>query len=204
MKIIEKIKEAINNKFFKEVYCSHCGAKGKVMFFKKLKDTSVLCNTCTAAIPTELRNAAFGGNLQDYVDAREYTIRSKKELEPVFRNDAGYHEFEVDSVHRLFRVAGSKLVFELHNIEFYSFVFKAEELKEGFLSDKVKGDVHLLLSTKEPFATYDETIAYGVKTKAEKKFLSNTYLYDNPKELDAFLAKFEMLCERAKKEKENH
>ena len=64
--------------------------------------------------------------------------------------------------------------------------------------------LQVALRTKEPFATYDETIAYGVKTKAEKKFLSNTYLYDNPKELDAFLAKFEMLCERAKKEKANH
>ena len=198
MKIIEKIKEAINNKFFREVYCSHCGAKGKVMLFKKLKDDSLICKTCSGVIPYELRETAFGGILQDYLDAKAYVERSKKEFEPVFKNDAGYHHFEVDSRHGLFRIAGKELIFEISNIEFYSFVFKGEELKEGFFSDKVKGDVHLLLSTKAPFVTYDETVAYSVKAKAHKKFLSNTYIYDNPAELDEFLLRFERLYQIAK------
>ncbi len=203
MKIIEKIKEAIHNKFFREVYCSHCGAKGKVVFFKKIKDGSLLCNTCTSAIPHELREAAFDGTLQDYKEARAYTERSKKEFEPVFDNDAGYHDFEVDSAHKLFRVSGSDLIFELSNIEFYSFIFKPEEVKEGFFSEKVKGDVKLSLITKEPCASYDKVIAYGVKAKAEKKLFSSTYLYDNPKKLDEFLERLDRLCELAKQEKAN-
>ncbi len=198
MKIIETIKQAIHNKFFKEVYCSHCGTKGKIMSFKKLKDDSLICKSCAGKIPSELKDAALEGTLQDYRDAVAYIQRSKTEFEPIFNNDAGFHLFEVDSKHRLFRIYGGKLIFELNNIDYYSFVYHAEQLKEGFISDKVKGDVHMLLTTKDPFVTFDETVAFGLKAKAEKKFLSNTYIHGNPKELDTFLMRFDQLLNMAK------
>ncbi|MBQ2811516.1 MAG: hypothetical protein IJF12_05035 [Alphaproteobacteria bacterium] len=201
--LFAKIKQAIHNKFFREVYCSNCGAKGKVMFFKKLKDESLLCKACVGRIPSELADYVDEGTMDNFKYAIELADRSKKEYEPIFNDDAGFHLFEVDSKHLLFKIYGeSDLILPLSCIEYYNFEFKGEEVKEGFLGDKVKGDVYVTLMAQNPPISYCTTVAFGLKAKAEKKFLSNTYVYGTPKELEEFLSKFDMLYDLARKKEE--
>lgn len=161
----------------KEVCCSHCGTKGKVVFFKKLKDGNMLCKNCAKEFPRELKSFAFAETLQEYEEAKAYALRSKNEFEPIFNNNAGFHQFEVDSKNKLFRMVGSNLIFELGNIDFYNFMFKPQ---------KAKSDVNLFLSVKAPFVIYDETVAFGVKQRTA--------------ELDSFIARFDRLCNMAKTE----
>lgn len=203
-KIFEKIKQAIHNKFFQEVYCSNCGAKDKIMNLKKLKDESLLCKKCMGKIPSELNDTAQN-SLSEYKNAVAYAERSANEFEPIFNNDAGFHLFEVDSKNKLFRLdtSDNALIFELSNISYYDFNFIGEKAKEGLLNDKVIGNVHLTLLTENPCVNISEIVAYSLKVKAPTSLFSTTINHGNPKELDAFLLNFKMLCETAKKEQES-
>lgn len=204
MELFEKIKQAIHNKFFREVSCSNCGEKGKVMSYRKLIDDSLLCKTCMYRIPKRLKDWVKNGTLDIYKQAAFFGDRTKIEYKPIFNCDAGYHLFEVDAQHLLFRLFDEgDLILPLSCIDYYDFEFRGEELKEGFISDKVKGDVYVTISTSNPPVSYTTGVAFGVKGKAHKQgIIGNTYVYDDPKDLKEFVQKFDELVEKAKREQQ--
>lgn len=200
MKLFENIKEAINNKFFKEVTCSHCGAKGKVMLFRKLKDDSLICSSCYGFLPKRLKKWVKTGTLETYKKAFFYAERSKKEYKPIFNNDAGFHMFEVDSKNLLFKIFGEgDLILPLSSIDFYNFSYKVDEEKAKENPHEVKGDVELTISLFEPEISFSTMVAFGIKTLTTKKsLLGRTFIYDDPEELKQFKHRFSTLLKKAR------
>ena len=131
-------------------------------------------------------------------------MHSKNVLKPKFRasSDYSYGDFEVDPVHDLCRVNGS-FVFEIKDIEDCGFDFRPEEFNEGIFYSKVKGDVYLTgLILSSPRAVFGEqVIKYNAKGKAEKALFSSTITYQNPDEMDEFMARFTALWERHQNKK---
>ena len=199
--LVDKTKEAVHNKYLQEVHCSCCGSKGKIMNFRKMRDGSLICKVCLSRLPLEWNDIATNGTLEEYNRAMAYARTSRELYEPVFCNDAGYGTFEVDSRHLLFRNSGEgDLIFPLANIDFYNFTFHGDTAHDGLFGDSVTGNVHALVSTSNPDYHCQSTIAYDVKAKAHKKFLSNTYVHGNPTDLDEFILRFDMLMNRAKEQ----
>ena len=204
-KFTDAIKGFINKHFTQEVTCANCGKTGKIMFFSKLKDENRICSACKGTIPYEFDFKAKESTLEDFKELYDFMQYTNNELEPIFDpdDDYSYGSFEVDPVHYLCRVDGS-FVFEISNIMLYNIVFKAEEFKDGIFSSKVKGDVYLTsLILRNPVGSFDEVmIKSGAKGKAEKKLLSSTITYQNPKDLDLFLLNFESLWSKFEDERQ--
>ena len=204
-KFTDAIKGFINKHFTQEVTCANCGKTGKIMFFSKLKDENRICSACKGTIPYEFDFKAKESTLEDFKELYDFMQYTNNELEPIFDpdDDYSYGSFEVDPVHYLCRVDGS-FVFEISNIMLYNIVFKAEEFKDGIFSSKVKGDVYLTsLILRNPVGSFDEVmIKSGAKGKAEKKLLSSTITYQNPKDLDLFLMNFESLWSKFEDERQ--
>lgn len=61
----------------------------------------------------------------------------------------------------------------------YELNFKAEEVKEGLLGNKVKGNEYVTVDLAYPRVYIEEVIDYGVKLSLRKKgFLSSKYEYE--------------------------
>ena len=195
-KFTETIKSFINKHFTQEVVCANCGKTGKIMFFSTLKDGHRLCSHCKGEIPDEFEFKAKESTFEEFKELYNFMQYTKTNLEPIFTPDYDYSygSFEVDPIHNLCRVDDG-FVFEISNIAFYSFNFKAEEFKDGIFSSKVKGDVYLTsLILRNPVGAFKERlINTGVKAKAEKPLFSNTVIYQNPTDLDEFLARFDAI-----------
>ena len=206
-KFSDAVKGFVNKHFTQEVTCSHCGKTGKIMFFSTLKDGNQLCSSCKNEIPEQFNFKVKESTLEKFKELYGFMQYTKTNLEPIFKPtaDYSYGEFKVDAIHNLCRV-GDSFVFEISNIAAYKFDFQPEEFKEGFTS-KAKGNVYLTgLILKHPVATFETTaIKYGAKAKADKPLFSKTFIYENPEDMDAFVAKFDALWDKfdaAEKEKE--
>lgn len=203
-KFTDSIKAFITKHFTQEVTCCNCGKKGKTMFFSTLQDGKKLCSDCKCEIPDQFSFKPKETTFEEYKKLFDYIQHSKNNLKPIFNpsDEYSYGKFKVDPTNMLCSVCGS-FVFEIKDIDSYLFNFKAEDVKEGVFSTKVKGDVYLAsLILKDPLAIFEsQIIKANAKGKAEKKFLSNTVLYDNPDEMDEFVAKLDALCEKINSEK---
>lgn len=204
-KFTDAIKGFINKHFTQEVTCANCGKKGKVMFFSTLQDGNKLCSDCRHEIPSQFDFKPKESTLEEFKELYDFMQYTHNELEPIFKPDYDYSygSFEVDPVHYLCRVDGS-FVFEISNIMLYNIVFKAEEFKDGIFSSKVKGDVYLTsLILRNPVGSFDDVmIKSGAKGKAEKKVFSSTITYQNPKDMDEFMFKFDSLWSKFESERE--
>ena len=203
-KFLDSIKGFFNENFLKEVTCSHCGKKDKIMCFDELKDGSLLCADCAFEIPKEFNFKPEEKTLEEYREIRDFVDNANKNFEPIFteNDDFSYGKFKVDTQHNLCRI-GNSFIFEISNISTYSIDFHAEDLKDGLLSTKAKGDVRLaFLFLEKPYASFmSKTIKSNVKVKVETHLFSRTVTYSNPPELDVFLARFHDLHERLRSEK---
>ncbi len=203
-KFTESIKGFVNNHFTKEVTCAHCGETGKVMFYSAMQDGNMLCSACKNKIPEQFKFKAKESTLAQYERLHNFMQHTKNDLEPIFcpTEEYSYGSFKVDAQNNLCRI-GNSFVFEISNILAYSFCFKAEEFKDGIFRSKVKGDVHMCgLILREPFASFEDTvIKHGAKGKAEKRAFSSTVLYENPREMDEFVANFDSLWEKFEEER---
>lgn len=181
---------------FKEISCAYCGQKTSLLTRIKLHDGNYLCSTCASKIPSFMKESAKAHyKLDDYRVFLEYIEYSNRELRPCFHETHCYYSIHIDTENKIFYLGydmNEKTVFfNFHNIEEFDLVFKAEELKEGVLGDKVKGELLLILKMNLPYFYHEEILDYSAKAKAKKKLLSNRVEYDNPKGMNEFLLFFQ-------------
>ena len=181
---------------FKEINCACCGQKTSLLTRMKLHDGNYLCSTCTAKIPSFMKESVKTHyELNDYMTFLEYIEYSNRELRSRFHETHYYYSIHIDTENKLFYLGydmNEKTVFfNFHSIEDFDLIFKAEVLKEGVLGDKVKGELLLILKMNIPYFYHEEILDYSAKAKAKKKLLTNTVEYDNPKGMNEFLLFFQ-------------
>ena len=201
-KMIEKLKDYLNDRYFGTVECAHCKKQGKAFAFRKTADGARICKPCLEELPATVREKLDEQEFFHVQEVLNFVEYSKKELEPKFVMDLSYHGFCVDTVHGLFRIIAGSPVMEIKDLDVYDFRFEPETLKEGVFSAKVTGDVSVCLLMKRPSVVFDEKIAVMVTGKAKKRFASDVVLYDNPKKLDDFIEKFDEVVARVCAEQE--
>lgn len=173
--------------FRKEGACQCCG--------KKLKGTEqqvfngsnrfVLCKDCMDKIhPQILSYAKSNWSYDDYDNYLAWEEATKDEREQ-FNPDATYGygcQINVDTDRGLFSLGTGKkggLVFRFADLTDYELNFKPEEVKEGFLGDKVKGNEYVTVELATPRVYLEEVVNYGVKLRLRKKgILSTKYEYE--------------------------
>lgn len=173
--------------FRKEGTCQCCG--------KTLKGTEqqvfnggtefVLCKDCADKIHPQILNyAKTNWSYQDYTDYLAWEEATKEERDQ-FNPDASYGygcQLNVDTERGLFSLGTGKkggLVFRFADLTDYELNFKPEEVKEGLLGDKVKGNEFVTVELAAPRVYLEEVINYGVKLKLRKKgILSTKYEYE--------------------------
>lgn len=201
----ETVKGFVNKHFTQEVTCSHCDKTGKVMFYSPLQDGNIICSSCKRSIPEQFKFKPKESTLEHFKELYNFMEYTHKELEPIFNPTPSYSygDFKVDAEHNLCKVNGS-FVFEISNISAFQFHYKVDNVNKGTFSTYVEGDVYLTsLFLKHPYAAFDETsIKLFVKTPATIPLFSNKPVYDNPVEMDYFVARFTSLWESVQEEKE--
>ena len=182
---------------FKNVYCSECGKKTKLLFRTKLTDGNCLCSDCTSAIPSYMRESlALTYSLEDYRALISHIEESKRELRPIFQETHHYYSIHIDTIHNLFyigdRIDDQTVFHRFRYISNYKFAFHAEEFKEGTFGDKVRGKILFNILMDIPYFHYEEILARNVKVKAKKTFFGSEVQYEDPRDLQEFLAFFDM------------
>lgn len=128
-----------------------------------------LCKDCADKIhPQILDYAKKNWSYTDYTDYMAWEEATKDERAQ-FNPDAKYgygSEFKVDTERGLFSIGSGKkggLVFRFADLTDYELNFKPEEVKEGLLGDKVKGNEFVMVELATPRVFLEEVINYGVK-----------------------------------------
>ena len=185
---------------FKEKFCAKCGKKVKPLFNVKLKDGNYICMDCFPNAPSYLTNRLDQYTLEKFNDLIDYVNYSKNELSKIFTETHSYKNIHLDSEHGLFYIdelTSENLILKLENVENFDFMFSPEEYKEGFLNDKVYGDVLLGITVNVPFFVLEKKIAKHVKTKAKTSFFGKKVEYEIPQEVSEFNYYFEEATIRA-------
>ena len=111
----------------------------------------------------------------------EATKEERSQFNPDSRYGYGC-ELKVDTERGLFSLGSGKkggLVFRFADLIGYELNFKPEEVKEGLLGDKVKGNEFVMVELATPRVYLEEVINFGVKLKLRKKrILSTKYEYE--------------------------
>lgn len=184
---------------FDKVFCTNCPEEAKLLSRLKLQDGKYLCSKCKANIPEFMMSTVREHyRLEDYKDLLDYIGYSNKHLRPQYHETHRYHSVGFDSIHGIFHLGydvKEKSVFlDVKNVTYFDLEFEPEEVKEGIIGTKVKGDVRMLLEMSWPSFAYSTKVAYGEKAKAKKSFLGNNITYDNPSEMSIFLNAFLTCC----------
>ena len=145
----------------------------------------ILCKECADKIhPQVLDYAKKNWSYTDYTDYMAWEEATKEERSQ-FDPDTEYGygcELKIDTERGLFSLGSGKkggLVFRFSDLTDYELNFKPEEVKEGLLSDKVKGNEFVMVELDTPRVYLEEVINYGVKLKLRKKgILSTKYEYE--------------------------
>jgi hypothetical protein len=182
---------------FKEINCVHCGKKTTPIIRTRLKDDTYVCNTCKSTIPTYIRNCLDNYDRDDFEWLVRYMAFSNEKISKVFKQTHHYECLHLDATHGYFYISGSmltdRLYLQIEDVESITLEYVPEVVKEGFLTDKVKGDVMMKLEVNAPHFRLSKKIASGVKAEAnlKKGVFSNKVKYENPKGMDAFIAQFQ-------------
>ena len=171
--------------FRKPAECQSCGKtlKGTEQQVFNGSTPFCLCKECADKIhPRVLDNAKSSWSYTDYTDYIAWDEATREERDQ-FVPDVTYgYEMKIDTERGLFSLGGGKkggLVFRFADLTDYELNFKPEEVKEGILGDKVKGNEFVTVELAAPRVYIEEVINYGVKLKLRKKgILSTKYEYE--------------------------
>ncbi len=187
---------------FKEIYCADCNEKTNIFFRTKLKDGHYLCSKCMKKIPAYMkRYFKQEYTLEDYNHFKDYIEYSNQYLKPVFQETHKFHGIHIDSDDQIFYIGygidENTLFLNFANLVDFDLIFKPEEFKEGIIGSKVKGDIVMGITMKNPVFHHEEILASGAKAKARKALFGATIRYDNPKGMDLFIDAFASAWEEA-------
>lgn len=142
-----------------------------------------LCKECADKIhPQIIKYAKENWNYTDYTDYLTWENATKEERAQ-FNPDVTYgYQLAVDTERGLFSIGTGKsggMVFRFADLTDYELNFKPEEVKEGLLGDKVKGNEFVMVELSTPRVYLEAVINYGVKLRLRKKgILSTKYEYE--------------------------
>lgn len=173
--------------FRKRSECQCCGKtlKGTEQYVFNGNTKFCLCQECTDKIhPQILEYAQKNWSYTDYADYVAWEEATKEER-AMFDPDAQYghnNELKVDTERGLFSLGSRKnegLVFRFADLTDYELNFKPEEVKEGFITDKVKGNEFVMVELETPRVLLEKVVNKGVKLPLRKKgIISTKYEYE--------------------------
>lgn len=172
---------------FKEIKCAHCGKKTSMLSRTQLMDNEYVCGSCTSGIPQETMAVLYTCTKEDFSSIRNFFDVENKQREKLFKTTDKYKCVHLDREHELLYLDNvrPKMYFSLFDLEEFDLTYVPTTAKEGLLSDKVNGDVHLNIRVNSPPFARKEVIAKDVKTTGEIKGLIRKKLeYHNPKGID--------------------
>lgn len=179
---------------FKETFCKHCGKKVNLLARHSLNDDNYLCVECVKKVPSYIRNKlSLSYNYDDYVGFIDYMDYSKKTLKPLFSETAHYGSIHMDAVHHLFFIdiwGKDRLYFEMKNMIKADLHFEPEEIKDGFLKEKIIGNVMFDLQMNVPLFNFNNIVSYGDKAVIKNSLRSNDSKVIMPEGLLTFGHKF--------------
>lgn len=180
---------------FKDIYCTKCGKKTKMLTRMKLDDGSYLCWECQNKVPSFMwKTMADRYSFEDYEALLDYIDYSQRELKPIFRETHYYYSIHMDAENKLFYIGHvidkTTPFFHMYNVEDFDLIFRVEEFKEGMTGNKVSGKVLLQVKVSTPYFYHEEILDRSAKAKAKKKLLSGNVEYENPKGMDDFTMHF--------------
>lgn len=170
--------------FRKPEKCKNCG--------KILKGTEqqifisgdfCLCKECTDKIHPQIITYAKGNwNYADYMNYLAWEEATKEERSQFKPNVVYGNQLSIDTDRGLFSIGTGKsggMVFRYADLTAYELNFKPEEVKEGLLGDRVKGNEFVTVELSVPRIYLEKVINYGVKLRMRKKgILSTKYEYE--------------------------
>lgn len=181
---------------FKDVYCKKCGNKVGLLARKWLADGNCVCSKCASVIPSFVRSGIGKWDYPTFTEVLRYLDYSKKVIAPQFKCTHEFWGLELDARNGWFciekKLFGDTLFFQVEDVESINLTYDPEKFKEGFLADKVTGNVGLNMEMNFPAFRLDKLVAVGVKADATLKsgVFSDKVKYDNPKGMDEFMAAF--------------
>ncbi len=183
---------AIFGNLFKEINCACCGKKTSALARIELDDGNFVCTRCASPIPNAVRKCLGDSNLEQFHATLDYVNNTMPAMKKKFKMAHYFHGLELDTLHGWMRYGG--VFFPVENVTGLAFEFIAKEYNSGGLlsSERVEGDIQMRLEVSFPHVFWEETIGFGVKAPAKKKFFGNKVTYENPKELDEFETYFSM------------
>lgn len=192
---------------FKDINCSHCGAKTNPLTRMKREDGHYLCSQCVSRIPAYMKESVRSHySLQEYQSLLKYIDFSNRTLRPKFHQTHSYYSINIDTENKIlylgYGINDKTLFINLKNVEDFSLSFRAEEFKEGMLGDKVKGELLMTIKVKFPYFYYEEILDYSAKAPAKKKLLSSRVEYENPRGMEEFLLYFHTAWNASREEAE--
>ena len=142
-----------------------------------------LCKECADKIHPQIINyAKENWNYTDYTDYLAWEEATKEERSK-FDPDVLYgYQLAIDTERGLFSIGTGKnggMVLRFADLTDYELNFKPEEVKEGLLGDKVKGNEFVMVELATPKLYLENIINYGVKLRLRKKGIFSTkYEYE--------------------------
>lgn len=180
---------------FKEIYCNECGKKTSMLTRTKLKDEKYLCFDCTTKIPSYIGDNLDKYTYDGYHELLDYMEYSKNTLKDQFIETHHFKGIYVDTEHKLFyleELTKDPLYLHLKHLEEFELYFQAGEFKEGFLDDKVVGQLLFQMKVNNPPIYIEKVLAKNIKAPAKKSFFGNKVQFENPKGMDEFLTFFKL------------
>lgn len=187
---------------FKDVFCSECGIKTKMLTRTHLKDDRYLCYKCSSCVPGYMQKSFVEGyTLEDYRNFKKYIEFSNEVLRPKFRETHSYDKIHIDTENYIFCmdyfIDDKTLFFGFEDVTRFNLIFMAEEFKEGMFGDKVRGKVLFELAMDCPPFYNEEVLISDAKVSAKKKLFGRKVEYDNPEGMDEFVYFFKRTWEEA-------
>lgn len=180
---------------FKDIYCSNCGEKTKMLFRTQLCDGGYLCSKCTTCVPSYMLSSFNDKySIEDYHAFKEYVDYSNQKLRPLFHETHNFYTIHIDTENRIFYIGygvdANTLFLNFASVTRFDLVFKAENYKEGVLGDKVTGKILFELGMAAPYFYHEEVLSNNAKAKAKKKLFGSKIEFDNPSGMDDFIFYF--------------
>lgn len=181
---------------FKEITCVHCGKKAGMMSRTKLMYDDYVCGKCTSGIPAEVVSRLHEcADEEAFAEIRNFFDVENEQRKQLFKETIKFKSLHLDEVNELLYMdhIRPKMYFHIDDVEEFDLEYIPDTVKEGFLSDKVTGDIHLNFKMNLPTFARKEIIAKNVKSTGEMKGLIKKKVeYNNPKGMDDFVMAFEL------------
>ncbi len=192
---------------FKDIYCTECKMKTKLLFRTKLCDGNYLCSECTSIVPQHMRSSFTDKyTLEDYHDFKRYLEFTNKEYRKLFHETNSYYKIHIDAEHKLFYIGygidDNTVFYDFSFVTSFDLDFKAENYKDGVLGQKVTGKIIFAIGVGYPKFYYQDVLDSSAKAKAKTSFFGNKISYENPKDMDDFIYYFNHAWESALNEYE--